>query len=101
MFQWRLYERTGHLSAVQRNGPDLRVAFGRLLVVGRAFLFRRAAIAGERVCDEGVGAAFLAEGRGRAVARHESDIVAQWPELAGDGVDQLLVVAARKIGAAD
>jgi hypothetical protein len=49
----------------------------------------------------GIAAPLAAEGGHRAVAGNEFDIVAQRPELAPDRIDQGLVVAARKIGAAD
>ena len=58
--------------------------------------------AGEQpVGDERVGAALLAQHAREAVAGNETRVVAQRPELAGDRVDQLLVIAAREICAAD
>src|SRR5690606_35196065 len=53
------------------------------------------------VRDERVVAPFGAEGRDRPVARHEGDVIAQRPQLAGDGGDQVGVVAAREIRPAD
>src|SRR5690606_21803338 len=54
-----------------------------------------------RVADEGIALTLAAEGAGGAVTRHERHLVAQWPELAGDRVEQVLVVAHREVGAAD
>src|SRR6266481_4620501 len=53
------------------------------------------------VGDERVGPSLLAEARHRSVPRHETHVVAQRPELGGDGVDQVGVVAAWKVGASD
>src|ERR1700726_3189956 len=53
------------------------------------------------VGDEGVGLPLLAETRHGPVARHEPHVVAQWPQLGGDGLDQVGVIAARKVGAPD
>src|ERR1019366_3681592 len=53
------------------------------------------------VGNPGIGAPFRAKGGHRSVSRHEGDIVAQRPELGGDGGDQLAIVAARKVGPPD
>src|SRR5687768_7242053 len=53
------------------------------------------------VGDERVGLALVAEGRHRAVPRHETDVFAERPQLAGDGLDQVPVAAAREVGAAN
>src|SRR5690606_29393781 len=67
----------------------------------RAGAARRAG-SGERVVpDEGIVGALLAEGGHRPVARHEGDVVAQRPELVADRVDQVRMVAARKVRPAD
>src|SRR5690242_3278607 len=49
----------------------------------------------------GVGLPLAAEGGHGPVAGHEAHVLAQRPELAGDRVDQLLVVPAREVGAPD
>src|SRR4051812_4341562 len=54
-----------------------------------------------RVSDEGVGAPFVAESGHWAVAGDEVGVVAHRPEPGGDRADQLLLVAVRKIPAAD
>src|SRR4051794_21945188 len=53
------------------------------------------------VGDEGIGPPLLAEARHRAVPGHEADVVAQRPEPGGDRLDQLAMIAAREVGAAD
>ena len=53
------------------------------------------------VADVRIAASFLAEARHRSVTGHETDIVAERPELGGDRFDQRRVIAAREIGAAD
>src|SRR5690349_5409478 len=49
----------------------------------------------------GIGLAFAAERGHGPVAGHEADVVPQRPELAGDRIDELLVVPTRKVGAPD
>ena len=51
--------------------------------------------------DKGIGLALIAELAGRAVAGYEGHVVAQRPELLGDRIDQVLMIAARKVGATD
>ena len=53
------------------------------------------------VANEGVVAPLLAEGRHRPVARDETDIITERPELVADRTDQRGVIAARQVGTAD
>src|SRR5258706_4430456 len=53
------------------------------------------------VGDERIVLAFQAEGGDLVVPRNKGHVVAQRPELAGDRGDQILEVAARKVGAPD
>src|SRR5204863_4465094 len=53
------------------------------------------------VADKGIGFPFMAKGRHRTVAWDKAHVIAQRPQALGDGRQQLLVIAARKIGAAD
>src|SRR4029453_17836232 len=55
----------------------------------------------QQIGNEGVGLALPTEGRRLAVAGHEGDVVAERPQPLADRAEQLLVIAARKIGAAD
>ena len=48
-----------------------------------------------------VARALVREGRHRAVPRHECRLAAEGPETCDDRVEQLLVVAERKVGAPD
>ena len=53
------------------------------------------------VADKGVGQALLAKAALGAMAGDEDGVVAHRPQALGDAVDQLLVVALRKIRAAN
>src|SRR5262249_28649160 len=82
--------------AAPRSGSARRSRLPRRVALGR-----RLFVVEQEIGDEGVGLAFPTEGRGLAVARHELDVVAQRPQAAPDRVKQLIVVAARKVGAAN
>lgn len=54
-----------------------------------------------RIGDEGIGPPLVREIARLAMAGDEHRVVAQRPELAGDRVDQILMIALREVGAAD
>ena len=54
-----------------------------------------------RVADEGISLAFAAEARRGSVPGYEADIIAERPQLVADRIDQILMIAAREIGAAN
>src|SRR5204863_5378907 len=85
--------------AISRCAPSSAPLFDRN--APRAKRARDGSVVEQQIGDEGVGLALPAEGRGLAVARHELDVVAEWPESLADGREKLLVVAAREVGAAD
>jgi len=51
------------------------------------------------IAHELIGLALLTKGAGGAMAGNEGDIFAQRPEALGNAVDQVLMIAAREIGA--
>ena len=53
------------------------------------------------VSDKWIGPPLVAEGRHRPVSRHKGGVVAHRPQTRGDRADQLLLIAAREIPAAD
>lgn len=48
-----------------------------------------------------VGATLLADSATRSVAANEADVVTEWKDLVADGIEELLMIAARQVGAAD
>lgn len=62
---------------------------------------RRWLLSQNRVGNKGVAAAFGGESAHRAMAGNECSFTTQWPEMAGDGADEIGMIAARKIGATD
>ena len=54
-----------------------------------------------RICNEGIGAAFLREIARLTMTGNEDGIAAERPQLARNRVDQVLMIAHREIGAAD
>src|SRR5438045_379892 len=82
--------------STQRHGPARRAR-----LPGRFALSRRLLVVEQQVGHERVGLAFPTEGRGLAVPGHELDVIAEWPEPRADRCQELIVVAAWEIGAAD
>src|SRR5690606_3146783 len=79
--------------------PDRRAPLTRFSTMRRDFAL--APRRNGRVADERIARPFAAERAGRAVSRNESHLVAEWPELAGDRLDQVLVIAHREVGPSD
>src|SRR5690606_18616539 len=61
----------------------------------------RSQLAERRIAHEGIRSPFLRKIAVRTVSGQKNRVVAERPELLRDRIDQLPVVAAREIGAAD
>src|SRR4051794_25845193 len=92
------------MRAMRRAKPDLGGSSNSLRASSMSASHPRGQwdLSGEyRISDERIGLPLMSERGHRAVPRHEGGLVAHRPEALGDGADELLLVAALEVPAAD
>src|SRR3954469_13331652 len=97
----------GSSSTIRMRAPEVLMSvlgsMAAMLVAARnrAISRLKSRLRQNGVGDKRIGLPLLAEGRQRPMPRHEAHVVAERPQPRRDRLDQLGVVAARKVGPPD